>query len=73
MGQMIERNRKRSDCEEAAAHRPLMEFQVGQNKLAGLIALVARRGKVVHAECRGRMDAEAKRPMTEDTISASIR
>jgi CubicO group peptidase (beta-lactamase class C family) len=45
-----------------------MELQVAQNKLPGLITLIARRGKVVHAECRGQMDAEGKRPMTEDTI-----
>jgi len=70
MGQMIEAKPEEVGLSSERLRRidRWMEFQVGQNKLAGLIALVARRGKVVHAECRGRMDAEAKRPMTEDTI-----
>jgi CubicO group peptidase (beta-lactamase class C family) len=41
---------------------------VDQGKFAGLITLVARRGKVAHFECYGMMDVEANKPMQPDTI-----
>ena len=41
---------------------------VDQGKLAGLITLVARHGKVAHLESYGLMDIEAKKPMRPDTI-----
>lgn len=41
---------------------------VDSQKLPGTITLVARRGKVVHFECKGMMDMEKKQAMTEDAI-----
>jgi CubicO group peptidase (beta-lactamase class C family) len=46
----------------------LMQDYVDQNKLAGLVTMVARRGKVVHLERCGLMDLEAQKPMQIDTI-----
>ena len=46
----------------------VMQRYVDQNKLAGLITLVARRGKVVHFERFGMMDLETAKPMQFDTI-----
>jgi len=48
--------------------RTVMQGYVDQGKLAGLITLVARRGKVAHFECFGMMDIEAGKPMRPDTI-----
>ena len=45
-----------------------MQRYVDQNKLAGLITLVARRGKVAHLERFGMMDLETAKPMQLDTI-----
>jgi CubicO group peptidase (beta-lactamase class C family) len=41
---------------------------VDENKLAGLIAMVARCGDVVYLERFGMMDLEAAKPMQFDTI-----
>jgi CubicO group peptidase (beta-lactamase class C family) len=41
---------------------------VDQGKLAGLITMVARHGKVAHLECYGMMDIEAEKPMQPDAI-----
>ncbi len=41
---------------------------VDGGKLAGTITAVARRGKLVHFETRGRMDAEAGEAMRPDTL-----
>ncbi len=46
----------------------VMQRYVDQNKLAGLITVVARRGKVVHLERFGMMDVEAAKPMQFDTV-----
>ena len=48
--------------------RTEMQGYVDQGKLAGLITLVARCGKVAHLECYGMMDIEANKPMQLDTI-----
>jgi len=45
-----------------------MQGYVDQEKYAGLITMVARRGKVAHLECFGMMDREAKKVMEPDTI-----
>lgn len=45
-----------------------MQGYVDQNKLAGLVVLVARYGKVVYRDRFGLMDAEANKPMEFDTI-----
>ena len=46
----------------------VMQSYVDQNKLAGLITMVARRGKVAYLERFGKMDIEANKPMQFDTI-----
>ena len=46
----------------------VMQGYVDQNKLAGLVALVARHGKVVYRERFGMMDVQAAKPMQFDTI-----
>ncbi len=46
----------------------VMQRYVNQGKLAGIITLVARDGKVVHLERLGLMDLEAGKPMQFDTI-----
>ncbi|MGH2588177.1 MAG: serine hydrolase domain-containing protein [Dehalococcoidia bacterium] len=46
----------------------LVQGYVDSGKIPGAIAVVARRGKVVHFQTVGQMDAEAARPMTADTI-----
>jgi CubicO group peptidase (beta-lactamase class C family) len=45
-----------------------MQSYIDQNKLAGLIAMVARCGKVVYLERSGMMDVKAAKPMQFDTI-----
>lgn len=47
---------------------PVMQSYVEENKLAGLMTMVARRGKVVHFERFGMMVREADKPMEFDTI-----
>jgi len=47
---------------------PVMQSYVEENKLPGLITMVARRGKVVHFERFGMMDIEAQKPMEFNTI-----
>ncbi len=48
--------------------RPFMQAYVDQNKLAGLITMIARRGKVVHFERFGLRDKATQKPMQSDTI-----
>ena len=48
--------------------RPTMQAYVDRGVYAGIATLVARRGKVVHAEEFGWRDKEAKVAMTADTI-----
>ena len=47
---------------------PVMQGYVDEGKLAGLLALVARRGRVAHLQCFGLADLEAHTPMHPDTI-----
>src|SRR5216684_9387708 len=48
--------------------RVAMQRYVDRNDVAGVVTLVARKGRVVHLEAVGYRDAEAKAPMTADTI-----
>lgn len=63
-------NPKRVGMSQARLERiePAMQAFVDQQKLAGTLTLVARKGKVVHLEGVGYRDREAKTPMSEDTI-----
>lgn len=45
----------------------VMQRDVDQGQVAGLITLIARRGKIAHFECYG-MDREADKAMQPDTI-----
>ena len=45
-----------------------MQQYVDESKIAGILTMVARRGRMVHAECFGMMDVEANKPMQFDTI-----
>ena len=54
--------------ERLARIRPAIGKHVGDGKIAGAVALVARRGKVAHLECVGLMDRESNKPMQPDTI-----
>jgi len=46
----------------------LMEESVRSRAVAGVITLVARRGKIAHLRCIGHRNLEKKLPMTEDSI-----
>ncbi|MFC2046568.1 serine hydrolase domain-containing protein, partial [Chloroflexota bacterium] len=46
----------------------VMQGYVDQKQLAGLVTLVARRGRLVHFERFGMMDLNAAKPMELDTI-----
>jgi CubicO group peptidase (beta-lactamase class C family) len=48
--------------------RPAMQSYVDRGVYAGLTTLIARRGKVVHAEQFGWRDKEAQSPMSADAI-----
>jgi CubicO group peptidase (beta-lactamase class C family) len=48
--------------------RPWMERLVADNKLPGVLTVVARRGRAAYADCVGYRDVATKVPVTEDTI-----
>ena len=48
--------------------KPVMQEYVDENKLAGVLTMVARKGKVVHLETFGKMDIAQDKPIMEDTI-----
>ncbi len=45
-----------------------MERYVEEGKIAGILAMVARRGAMVYAKCFGMMDIEACKPVQFDTL-----
>ncbi len=47
---------------------PLVKRYVDEDKLSGVITLVARRGKIVHFESYGERDEEAQRAMEKDSL-----
>ena len=48
-------------------HRLLQRY-IDSGDIAGSVALVARKGRIVHLEAQGAMDLESKKPMRTDTI-----
>jgi CubicO group peptidase (beta-lactamase class C family) len=46
----------------------VMQQYVDENKLAGVITLVARHGKIAHLSTIGKMDIENNKAMSEDTL-----
>lgn len=45
-----------------------LQRYIDEGQVAGAVALVARKGRVVYLQARGVMDVDAKRPMTPDVI-----
>ncbi len=45
-----------------------MQAFIDQGKFAGLAALIARRGKVVHFGCYGKLDLAANKPVQPDSL-----
>lgn len=54
--------------ERLARIAPVMQSYIDEKKLAGILTLIARRGKVAHCETYGMQDIEANKPMQVDTI-----
>jgi CubicO group peptidase (beta-lactamase class C family) len=54
--------------ERLAKIRPVIEKHIGEKRIAGALALLARHGELVYFECVGLMDRENNRPMQPDTI-----
>jgi CubicO group peptidase (beta-lactamase class C family) len=48
--------------------RETMDRHIAAHNIQGAVTLVARRGRVVHAEAHGFADAEAKKPMARNTV-----
>jgi CubicO group peptidase (beta-lactamase class C family) len=46
----------------------VMQAFVEQNKFAGIATLIARRGKVVHFGCFGKLDLAANKPVQTDSL-----
>jgi hypothetical protein len=47
--------------------RPVLEKHIGDDKLAGVVVLVARRGETVYFESLGEMERETQKKMQPDT------
>ena len=48
--------------------RPMLERYIAEQKFAGFVTAIARRGKLVHLEAVGMSHIEAKQPMQVDTL-----
>lgn len=55
-------------AERLAKIQPAMQALVDSGKFAGVLTLIARKGKIVHFETAGLRDKESNKPMTEDTL-----
>ena len=55
-------------AQRLARIRTAMQRYVDRGEVPGMVTLVARKGQVVHFEAVGHRDAEAKTPITTDTI-----
>ena len=56
------------DAARLARIAPRMKTLVDQGQIAGTVTLFAHKGQVVHFEAAGYQDAEARKPMTKDSI-----
>lgn len=56
--------------ERLARIGPWSERIQSESKVAGMVTVVARRGKLVHLEAHGFADLESRKPMATDTIFA---
>ena len=48
--------------------QPAMQTLIDSRKFAGVLTLIARKGKIVHFETAGLRDIKSSKPMTKDTI-----
>lgn len=48
--------------------QPAMQAYIDDNKLAGVMTLIARNGHIVHWKTQGMQDIEAQTPLTKDSI-----
>ena len=55
-------------AEKLAKVDAVMQDSIKQNRIPGGIVAIARHGKIVHFQAYGKMDLEANKPMTTDTI-----
>lgn len=46
----------------------VMQRYINEGKIAGILAMVVRRGQMVYSKCFGMMDIEANKPMQFDTL-----
>ncbi|MCB8942303.1 MAG: beta-lactamase family protein [Ardenticatenaceae bacterium] len=54
--------------ERLARVRPTLEKYIADDKVAGIVATIVRRGQVVYEDCLGLMDRETQTPMRPDAI-----
>ncbi len=65
---MISPEKVGMSSERLARIRPAVEKHIGDDKIAGAVLLVARRGEVVYEACIGLADRERATPMQPDTL-----
>ena len=46
----------------------MLQRRIAAGEMSGAVAVVARKGKIVHLEAQGVMDLDTKKPMTKDTM-----
>jgi CubicO group peptidase (beta-lactamase class C family) len=46
----------------------MIQRRIAAGEMSGAVAIVARRGKIVHLEAQGVMDLDSKKPMAKDTM-----
>ncbi len=66
----VEPHEVKLSAEKLAELKPALQKLVDDGKIAGVVALVARHGKVAYVTSIGYRDLASKAPMTEDTIFA---
>ena len=65
---MIEPEKLGFSSERLQRIGPAMEKHIGDDKLAGVVTAIARRGELVHHEAYGLMERENQTPMSNDAI-----
>ena len=65
---MIDAKEMGFSSERLARIRPAMERHIGEDKLAGVVTLLARAGQVVHQEAFGGLGRNGGEPMSVDAI-----
>ena len=46
----------------------MIQRRIAAGEMSGAVAIVARKGKIVHLEAQGVMDLDSKKPMAKDTM-----